>query len=373
MKLLLTSGGVKNTSIHNALVDLLGKPIFESSALFIPTGVYPFPGGARMAWRAICGRSPSPLCELGWKSLGVLELTALPTIREENWVPLVREADALLVGGGDVLYLIHWMRQSGLANLLPSLSESVYVGVSAGSIVVTPYNCDAEFDLKFVPPGSDMARGADRALGLVDFTLYPHLDHPDMPDTALANIEKWASGIPVPTYAIDDETAIKVAGGNVEVVSEGHWTLFSPYLTNAGDLPVLELAAPGPQRDSGVQAILSGTKTAMTGLPALHEQAGEPLPTVGDRFCVVDSNGRPAAVIEMTRVGTEPISAVTDDYAHAEGRGYRDAAHWRRAHEEFFQGEFVAEILGGVPEINDDTLVLTQRFRLVGRPSAGDA
>ena len=120
------------------------------------------------------------------------------------------------------------MRQSGLADLLPSLTETVYVGVSAGSIAVTPYNCDAEFDLGFVPTGSDMAQGADKALGLVDFTLYPHLDHEDMPDTSQANIEKWASGIPAPTYAIDDETAITVVDGSVEVVSEGNWKLFNP-------------------------------------------------------------------------------------------------------------------------------------------------
>lgn len=228
MKFLLTSSGIRNPSIADALVDLLGKPIAESSALFIPTALYPFPGGAGMAWQAICGRAPSPLCALGWKSLGVLELTALPTIREENWVPMVREVDALLVGGGDVLYLCHWMRQSGLADLLPSLSESIYVGVSAGSIVVTPYNCDAEFNLELVPTGSDMALGADRALGLVDFTLYPHLNHEKMPDTSLANIEKWASGIPAPTYAIDDDTAIKVVDGSVEVISEGNWQLFNP-------------------------------------------------------------------------------------------------------------------------------------------------
>jgi dipeptidase E len=228
MKLLLTSGGIRNRSIHDALVDLLGKPIAESSALFIPTAIYPFPGGAGMAWQAISGKAPSPLCELGWKSLGVLELTALPTIREESWVPMVREADALLVWGGDVLYLCHWMRQSGLADLLSSLSELVYVGVSAGSIVVTPFNCDAEFNLEFVPQGSDMALGADRALGLVDFTLYPHLDDEDMPDTTLANIERWASGIPVPTYAIDDQTALRVIDGTVDVVSEGHWKLFPP-------------------------------------------------------------------------------------------------------------------------------------------------
>ena len=228
MKYPLTSAGIKNTSIHDALVDLLGKPIAESSALFIPTAIYPFPGGAGMAWQAICGRTQSPLCELGWKSLGVLELTALPTIKEESWVPMVRETDALLVWGGDVLYLYHWMRQSGLADLLSSLGESVYVGVSAGSIVVTPYNCDAEFDLEFVPTGNDMALGADRALGLVDFTLYPHLDREGMPDASMANIEKWAAEIPVPTYAIDDETAIKVIDGTVEVVSEGNWKLFNP-------------------------------------------------------------------------------------------------------------------------------------------------
>jgi dipeptidase E len=228
MKFLLTSSGISNPSISAALVGLLGKPVAESTALFIPTGVYPFPGGAERAWKAIHGQAPIPLCQLGWKSLGLLELTALPTIREENWVPAVREADALLVWGGDVLYLTYWLRRSGLAGLLPSLDDTVYVGVSAGSIAVTPYNCDAEFNLGFVPDGSDMAQGADRALGLVDFTLYPHLDHPDMEDTALSNIQKWASGIPVPTYAIDDETAIKVVDGTAEVVSEGDWSLINP-------------------------------------------------------------------------------------------------------------------------------------------------
>ncbi len=228
MRFLLTSGGISNSSIADALVELLGKPIAESSALFIPTAIYPFPVGPGVAWRAICGKGPNPLCELGWKSLGVLELTALPTVREENWVPAVREADALLVMGGNVLYLTYWMRQSGLAKLLPTLTDKVYVGVSAGSIAVTPHNCDAEFNLQFVPDGSDMGQGADRALGLVDFTLYPHLDHPDMPDTTLANIERWASGIPAPTYAMDDQTAIKVIDGTPTVVSEGNWRLFNP-------------------------------------------------------------------------------------------------------------------------------------------------
>ena len=135
MRALLTSAGIKNSSIHDALVDLLDKPIADSSALIIPTAVYPFPGGPGMAWRAICGKASSPLCELGWKSLGVLELSALPSIEEATWVPAVREADALLVWGGDPLFLANWMRRSGLTGLLPTLrTEAVYVGVSAGSI-----------------------------------------------------------------------------------------------------------------------------------------------------------------------------------------------------------------------------------------------
>lgn len=228
MRFLLTSSGIRNPSIERALIDLLGKPVSESSALMVPTAIYPFPGGAGMAYQAITGRAKSPLCDLGWKSLGVLELTALPSIDRDSWVPMVRETDALLVWGGHVMYLAYWMRQSGLADLLPELAGSVYVGVSAGSIVVTPYNCDAEFNLQHLPAGSDVAREGDRALGLVDFTLKPHMDHPDFPDAAAAEIEKWASGVPVPTYGIDDQTAIRVTDGRVDVVSEGNWKRFPP-------------------------------------------------------------------------------------------------------------------------------------------------
>jgi dipeptidase E len=95
MRLLLTSAGITNTSLKEALVDLLGKPIAESSALIIPTAIYSFPGGAGMAWRAICGAADGPLCGLGGKSLGVLELTALPSIADDAWIPTVRETDAL--------------------------------------------------------------------------------------------------------------------------------------------------------------------------------------------------------------------------------------------------------------------------------------
>lgn len=226
MKLLLTSSGVSNKSIENALVELLGKPIAESTALVSATGMHPFPDGPNGAWRATSGRAESPFFSgLGWKSLGVLELTALPSIKEESWVPLLRETDALLVWGGHVMYLCYWMRQAGLADLLPSLN-TVYLGVSAGSIVMTPYNGDAEFNLQWLPAGSDVAREGDRALGLVDFTVRVHVDREGF--NTSADVEEYASGIPVPTYALDDQSAIKVIDGDVEVISEGTWKLYGP-------------------------------------------------------------------------------------------------------------------------------------------------
>jgi dipeptidase E len=220
LKLLLTSGGVTNASIRDALVDLLGRPIAESSALCIPTAEYGHPMCTpASAWRFIAGQSPGHMCDLGWKSVGVLELTALPSIGEERWVPWVREADVLLVDGGDATYLCHWMRQSGLADLLPSLPETVWVGVSAGSMVMTP-----RIGADFVewPSAPD-----DRVLGVVDFSIFPHVGHELMPQNTIAEAQRWAADIAGPAYAIDDQTAIKVTDGTVEVVSEGQWKLLS--------------------------------------------------------------------------------------------------------------------------------------------------
>jgi dipeptidase E len=245
MRLLLTSAGIINTSIHDALVGLLGKPIAESSALCIPTAAYGCGGvGLAMGWRLISGSAKSPLCELGWKSLGVLELTALPSIEKQDWIPMVQETDALLVGGGDILYLRYWMRQSGLADLFASLRrEMVYVGVSAGSLVVTSHFGDTYIGRR-PPSGSDIRSEnivlaspqgelsnvtfvAAPGIGLVDFTMFAHLDHERFPENSLANLARLAAKMPVPTYAIDDQTAIKVTDGTFEIVSEGHWKLFT--------------------------------------------------------------------------------------------------------------------------------------------------
>ena len=223
MKLLLTSGGVSNGSIRRALVEPLGKPIFECNALCIPTAEWGHPRCTPgSAWRFLAGATPAPMVDLGWKSVGVLELTALPSIGAERWVPWVREADALLVDGGEATFLCHWMRQSGLADLLPSLTETVWVGMSAGSMVMTPRIGD--HFVSWTAPSGD-----DRTLGIVDFSIFPHLNHELMPGNTLAAAEQWAADIEGPSYAIDDQTAISVSGDTLQVISEGQWKQLWPH------------------------------------------------------------------------------------------------------------------------------------------------
>lgn len=218
MKLLLTSAGISNASIHNALVSLLGKPVAEASALFVPTAIYGIRNGGNIVRRVINGTLGDPFCEMGWKSIGLLELTALPTIKRELWVPLLQETDALLVGGGDCQYLTYWMQQSGLADLLPSLLEKiVYVGLSAGSMIMTSYGTT------YV--NHTLPAEAATCLGLLNFAIHPHLNYPAFPDNTMASLEALAATLPMPSYLIDDATAIKVTDEGVEVISEGHWKL----------------------------------------------------------------------------------------------------------------------------------------------------
>ena len=218
MKLLLTSGGVTNPSIHSALVQLLGKPIAECHALVIPTAQWGHPmcGPASVQRLIAAGPAERDLSGLGWASLGVLELTALPSIGADRWIPWVREADVLLVDGGDATYLCHWMRESGLADLLPSLPDMVWVGVSAGSMVMAPRIGEYFVEWTLAPD--------DRTLGVTDFSIFPHLNL--FPTNTLADAERWAAAIGVRAYAIDEQTAITVINGSVEVVSEGQWTEF---------------------------------------------------------------------------------------------------------------------------------------------------
>lgn len=218
MKLLLTSGGIRNSSIREALDGLLTKPIEECDALGITTASYAHPmAGPSRAWAFVADDS---MTSLPWKSIGLLELTALPSLGRDTWLPWVEQTDVLLVNGGDALYLAYWMRESGLAELLPTL-DAVWVGMSAGSMVMTPRvgNAFKQWD----PPG-----GGDDALGFVDFAIFPHLQPPEGGwGNTMEEAERWFASIDVPTaYVMDDQTAIVWIDGEVEVVSEGHWHKF---------------------------------------------------------------------------------------------------------------------------------------------------
>lgn len=220
MKLLLASGGITNASIKNALIELLGKPIEESNALFIPTAVHAIPGSPLKIRSGINGAISDPLGDLGWKSLGVLELTALSHLKKDVWLPALQKTDALLVGGGDCQYLFGCMQQSGFAELMPELLEKiVYVGQSAGSmIIMTSYG--TAYGHHTFPAETG------KCFRFLDFGILPHLDHEMFPSNSLANLEKIAAKIPMPMYLIDDQTALKVTDGQkVEVISEGNWKL----------------------------------------------------------------------------------------------------------------------------------------------------
>jgi dipeptidase E len=224
VKLLLTSGGVTTPGIRAALVELLGRPVEESTALCIPTAMYGHPsvGAGEKVWEFVSGRSPNPMVELGWRSVGLLELTAVPTIDRERWEPALRAADALLVSGGDALYLAHWLRESGVADLLPELTDTLWMGLSAGSMVLTPRIGD-DF-VGWRPPAGE----GDHTLGLVDFCICPHLAPDGEPGNSLAEAQAWAATIDHPAYAMDDRSAIVVADGETRVVSDGQWVRFEP-------------------------------------------------------------------------------------------------------------------------------------------------
>ncbi|MDR6944113.1 Type 1 glutamine amidotransferase-like domain-containing protein [Mucilaginibacter pocheonensis] len=241
MKLLLTSSGISNPSIQNALISLLGKPIEESNALFVPTGMYPFPGGSQFVWKAMNGELGSAMCKLGWKSLGLLELTTLPAIQKEVWIKAITETDALLVWGGDPLFLSYWLKESGLAEVISSLENLVYVGVSAGSIATSKLFGESYSNLPntIARPKTLQTLQFDtfentfvtaEGAGFVDFAIIPHYNNQNHRDACNGNAATWASMLPGMVYAIDEHTAIKVADQKIEVISEGKWEVFDQTL-----------------------------------------------------------------------------------------------------------------------------------------------
>jgi uncharacterized protein YhfF len=131
-------------------------------------------------------------------------------------------------------------------------------------------------------------------------------------------------------------------------------------------LPLAEFAFPGELRDRLVAAILAGEKTTTSCLHFEFELEGEEPPRAGSREVVVDSAGRPVAVIEVTDIRVLPLAEVDRQHALDEGEGYGGVADWRRGHEEFWHSAEYRKAIGK-PEftVDDRTLVVAQRFRLV--------
>ncbi len=232
MKLLLTSAGITNNSIAQALRDLLGKPTNESKIVVVPTAHNPVSGDK--TW--VIEEDMAGPHKLGWKEFSIIDLAAVSTLDRKMWWTKFEDADVLLFGGGNNFYLSYWLQKSGLFDVLPKWPESkIFVGISAGSIVAgisMRYEShlleksgvleDDDYD-EVGPAG----QSSNKTLNLMNFAIRPHLNSPNFPKVREPILEKRVAETGIPMYAVDDQTALKVIDNDVEVISEGTWKLFS--------------------------------------------------------------------------------------------------------------------------------------------------
>lgn len=214
MKLLLTSGGFTNPSISKALFELVGKKPEETSLVFVPTASHMEVGDKGWFINDLVN-----VYKQGFASVDIADISA---VEEKIWRSKFDAADIIYFEGGNTFHLMEWINKSGLAKLLPEyLKTKVWVGVSAGSIVTGP---DLMLRTSQIIYGEDLDRTEDMpALGLVDFYVVPHLDSSDFPNLREAAIREASKGVGRKTYALDDQSAVKVVDGKEEVVSEGKW------------------------------------------------------------------------------------------------------------------------------------------------------
>jgi dipeptidase E len=214
MKLLLTSGGITNKSIEKALFDLVGKKPEDTSLVFIPTA-----SNVEMGDKDWLIEDLANLKKLGLKSVDIADISAVP---ENIWRPKFEEADVMFFEGGDTYHLMEWVNKSGLAKLLPEyLKSKVYVGVSAGSMITNP---DLARKISQIVYEEDLDKDRDmEGLNYVDFYFLPHLNSPYFPIVTEENIKKAVKNMTRKIYVADDETALKVIGDKVEIISEGKY------------------------------------------------------------------------------------------------------------------------------------------------------
>jgi len=219
MKFLLTSGGLTNKSIVDALLDLIGKPASEVSIAFIPTAANIVAGDKSWLIDDLCN-----IKKQNFKSIDIVDISALP---KELWYPRFETADVLFFSGGDALYLMHWLKKCGLAESLPELLKNrVYVGISAGSMVAGNIT---QRRLKELYPDEDSLRypDVDKGLEFFDFHFRPHLNSSHFPRVRREILEGLAKDLKEPIYALDDQCALKIVDGKIEIVGEGEHLIFN--------------------------------------------------------------------------------------------------------------------------------------------------
>lgn len=232
MKLLLTSSGLRNESLREALRGMLDKPASECNFLFIPTSYH----GAvsDMTWLVDDFYNAH---RMGWKKFMVLDIAVKDSWDKKLWWHMIEEADVIQMGGGNASYLSYWLQKSGLFDALPELLKTkVYIGISAGTMVMTaglqshdilsedvPESYEVPLDDPKLPPG----QVSRKTLELTDFLFRPHWGKPEPKYDKLneAAVHKAYTVLKKPIYLVDDETGIKIVDGKLEVISEGRWVL----------------------------------------------------------------------------------------------------------------------------------------------------
>lgn len=218
MKLLLTSNGLSNNKIIKAFSELVGLPNSKIHIAFIPTASNVEEGDK--GWLI---NDYTNLKNQNFASIDIVEISALP---KEIWLPRIKAANVLFFGGGNTYYLLSWLKKSGLDKMLPELLKTrVYVGISAGSMVPT-INLRMSTSQKTYSEIIYQIKD-DKGLGFVNFHIRPHFNSKFFPKARFEYLQKIAKDIPEPIYAIDDDTAVMVNGGKIEVVSEGKWKRFN--------------------------------------------------------------------------------------------------------------------------------------------------
>lgn len=218
MKLLLTSGGLENQSIIDALSDLVQKPFFELKVAFIPTASN-LESGDKKDWFIA---DLIQLKDLKFNSIDIVDISALP---KEIWLERLQAADILYVEGGNTYHLMYWFNKSGLSEILPELLKTkIYIGASAGSLIVTPSILNSKSEKKFAE--ALHKKISDNGLSFVNFMFEPHINSPWCPELTFYDLEKRSKEYKYSIYGLDDNSAIKVDGDKIEIISEGQWKKF---------------------------------------------------------------------------------------------------------------------------------------------------